>query len=304
MPDIQAIHFGLIALAAFTGVAIGWTIRNRRCAREKAAINLGWQEQLEAQRLEHARLVEQNKSLMEQVSQFKTSGNEATNRSNELSAALKDALAHRDDLQREIKDVRGNLESVLEQRRKLQSDMRNRSSNDRNLNEVLAQKDDKIFKLSRELESWQQRVPPLVERFREREAEADGLRLELAQAHARVQALESVLGSDETRVEPVDPDALSDGMDASNDPADASARHNDISIDDVRDDLKCIKGIGPAIEKTLNELGIFRLSQIADMTEYDIDRVANRLKGFRSRIYREDWIGQARELQLQPPGES
>jgi predicted flap endonuclease-1-like 5' DNA nuclease len=32
------------------------------------------------------------------------------------------------------------------------------------------------------------------------------------------------------------------------------------------------------------------------MSEYDIDRIARRLKGFHSRIYREDWIGQAREL--------
>ena len=44
-------------------------------------------------------------------------------------------------------------------------------------------------------------------------------------------------------------------------------------------------------------VGIFRLSQIAEMSEYDIDRVAQQLKGFRSRIYREDWIGQARDLQ-------
>ena len=63
-----------------------------------------------------------------------------------------------------------------------------------------------------------------------------------------------------------------------------------------RDNLKKIKGIGPAIEKTLNEIGIFSLQQIADMSEYDIDRVAKRLKGFHSRIYREDWIGQARAL--------
>ena len=60
-----------------------------------------------------------------------------------------------------------------------------------------------------------------------------------------------------------------------------------------------IKGIGPAIQKTLNEMGICRFGQIADMSEYDIDRVAQRLKGFRSRIYREDWIGQARDLQSQ-----
>jgi predicted flap endonuclease-1-like 5' DNA nuclease len=43
-------------------------------------------------------------------------------------------------------------------------------------------------------------------------------------------------------------------------------------------------------------MGIFRFQQIADMSEYDIDRVAQRLKGFHSRIYRENWIGQAREL--------
>ena len=46
-------------------------------------------------------------------------------------------------------------------------------------------------------------------------------------------------------------------------------------------------------------MGIVSFRQIADMSEYDIDRVARRLKGFRTRIYREDWIGQARELRDQ-----
>ena len=68
---------------------------------------------------------------------------------------------------------------------------------------------------------------------------------------------------------------------------------------DEKDDLKQIKGVGPAIEKTLNDLGIFRFKQIAEMSEYDIDRVAQQLKGFRSRIYRGDWLGQARDLQYQ-----
>ena len=58
-------------------------------------------------------------------------------------------------------------------------------------------------------------------------------------------------------------------------------------------------GVGPSIEKTLHDLGFFRYSQIAAMTEFDIERVARQLKGFRSRIYREDWIGQARMLQQQ-----
>jgi predicted flap endonuclease-1-like 5' DNA nuclease len=49
----------------------------------------------------------------------------------------------------------------------------------------------------------------------------------------------------------------------------------------------------------LHGLGIVRFHQIAEMSEYDIDRVAQQLRGFRSRIYREDWIGQARDLQYQ-----
>ena len=65
---------------------------------------------------------------------------------------------------------------------------------------------------------------------------------------------------------------------------------------DARDNLKEIKGVGPAIEKTLNEMGICRFDQIAEMSEYEINRIASKLRGFRSRIYREDWIGQARDL--------
>ena len=62
------------------------------------------------------------------------------------------------------------------------------------------------------------------------------------------------------------------------------------------------RALGPAIEKTLNGLGFYRFRQIAEMSEYDIDRVARELRGFRSRIYREDWIGQARMLQVGKSG--
>ena len=91
--------------------------------------------------------------------------------------------------------------------------------------------------------------------------------------------------------------ALDDGAEPAVDSANGGAAEGE------RDDLKMIKGVGPAIEKTLNEMGVFRFDQIAAMTELDIDRIANRLKGFRSRIYREDWMGQARQLQLQTPAE-
>lgn len=79
-------------------------------------------------------------------------------------------------------------------------------------------------------------------------------------------------------------------------PAIVDAHHGATNQSGPRDDLQRIKGVGPAIERTLNELGIFRFDQVADISEYDIDRIAERLRGFRSRIYREDWIGQARAL--------
>ena len=109
----------------------------------------------------------------------------------------------------------------------------------------------------------------------------------------------------------------SDAADVFADDSSGDDTHIDVALDDSltsdkldfelpaadsagdRDDLQKIKGVGPAIEKTLNELGIFRYEQIATLSEFEIDRVARQLKGFRSRIYREDWIGQARMLQQQ-----
>jgi predicted flap endonuclease-1-like 5' DNA nuclease len=176
----------------------------------------------------------------------------------------------------------------------------------RKINEMASrEKDEKIFQLSRELENWHDRLPPLIERYKVRNEEAKQLETDLAEARLRIEQLESAQNNNETRIEPVrDPDALTNGRGASNDPTDSQIVREVRSVETVnddeqktlRDDLKQIKGIGPAIEKTLNEIGIFRFQQIAEMSEYDIDRVARRLKGFHSRIYREDWIGQAREL--------
>jgi predicted flap endonuclease-1-like 5' DNA nuclease len=216
----------------------------------------------------------------------------------------------------------------------------------------LREKDNKIFRLSRELTSWQNRLPPLIERFRDRDREAKALAARLGQAERRMAELESRRsGDDDTRIEPAGHGALTDGLDASNDQYGDSL---DIDLSDLqdqivdeqmvdeedervlhepvatandtaqyasyadnlprqarqplnnhspesptgcgKDDLQLIKGVGPAIERTLHDLGIFSFDQIARISESDINRVAERLRGFRTRIYREDWIGQARTL--------
>ena len=476
MAEITALHIAILAGTVAAGAVIGWLVRGSRCTQEKIAVNEGWQQQLEAQRAEHARLVDQNKGLMEQVNQFQASGKDATNRARELSGALKEAFDRRDELQRELKEIRSNLEVAVRQRDKLKSDIKDTTARGDSAQSELKRRDDKIFRLSRELENWQNRLPPLLDRYRERDDEAARLEEELGAANERIDELENRFDAEETRVESSGPETLGEELDASNDPeapgqtasseaaaddtgseatfsefveeigtdfeeedrddddgdadetsalvaaAESIAGNNDeapeamaeaddetsvaesiddgeiddesgdvepesveadevddgdeyepasVEVDDNfdsdvivtaadeaeeiiddedrdedrdedksgetetadeeealtgeadetddwgsatsaeitrledhgpgtgHDDLKLIKGIGPAIEKTLNELGIFRFDQIADMSEYDIERVARRLRGFRSRIYREDWIGQARDLQLQ-----
>jgi predicted flap endonuclease-1-like 5' DNA nuclease/peptidoglycan hydrolase CwlO-like protein len=328
MPELTAIHIALLVVLTIIGAVAGWLLRGKRSEQEKAAVSAGWQGQIDAQRREHERLVDQNKSLMEQVSQFQAQHTDAKNRAKELSLAVQEAFQRRDELQREIKDIRGNLEKAVNERDQLVSSMQSQDDTE----DLLRHKDARIEKLAKELENWQNRLPPLIERFRQRNEEAERLEAELAEARERILELESgqdAAAANETRIEPVDhPEDLTDGRDASNDPADAfdtasdeACGNDDVYEEDTdddladasveyatdneaepplprdnRDDLKMIKGVGPAIEKTLNEMGIFRFRQIADLSEYEIDRVARRLKGFHSRIYREDWIGQARAL--------
>ncbi len=355
MPEIAPMEIAVLAGMLLLGIILGWIFRSGRCAKEKIAVNASWQEQLESQRSEHDRLAGQNQSLMEQISQYQASMKDSNMRAKELSSSLKETFERRDQLQVQLKELRGDLEVVTAQREKFKSSSKSREARDETSLAAIRERDNKIFRLSRELNTWQSRVPPLVEKFRERDQEAQEIEAELQQAVDRIAALETAIGPDNTRIEPVDPNSLADGLNASNDPLDgasgefetelvdqntsydegikddepdqpddvidddeqtveADALVNDSEIgdgasqigdgasqiaDDASDDLKQIKGVGPAIEKTLNDLGIYRFNQIAEMSEYDIDRVAQRMKGFRSRIYREDWVGQARSLQYQ-----
>jgi predicted flap endonuclease-1-like 5' DNA nuclease/peptidoglycan hydrolase CwlO-like protein len=447
MPEFTTVTMALLALVLVVGTILGWVLRSDRSAKEKIAINAGWQQQIESQQSEHDRLAKQNKSLMEQISQYQASLKDSTLRAKELSDSLKETFQRRDQLQRQLKDVRSNLEVAVADRDRLQGELRNKSAKETATDQALQQKDAKIQRLGSELANWTSRVSPLVDRYRVRDEEARDLENELAESRAalaeaeaalsraragaeqaraavdearsemdtlraerdatqfelqnargRIASLEIEIGSEHTRIEPVDAETLPQGLNASNEPhedtvenavtgltdqiddddavplsswlpaetgdggvpidapdddgpwarvpASADGEESDFggaghradgidvqtpvnssdgigsalpvhagtgsdgpsppavagspaNVDDGVDDLRQIKGVGASIEKTLHDLGFFRFSQIAGMTELDIDRVARQLKGFRSRIYREDWIGQARMLQQQ-----
>ena len=312
MPDITPASFTGFAIAAALlalGAAVGWWLAKRRAATEKSAINEGWQTQLEAKNSEHRRLADQGRDLMQRVSQLQASTKDAGNRSRELSIALRDALQRSDELQRDAGAARRELKKVLADNKRLAHALSARENEAAATSATVAEKERRIESLSGELRNWQDRLPPLIARFRERDEQALELEEALAFAKRQIEDLRKELDFSQTRVEPMPAGQVTAGADASNEnladlpsPDETSAEVRLFHADDPprngssRDDLKVIKGVGPAIEKTLNELGIFSYAQVAAMSRYDIERVANRLKGFQSRIEREDWVGQARLL--------
>lgn len=68
------------------------------------------------------------------------------------------------------------------------------------------------------------------------------------------------------------------------------------ATEDEKDDLSKIKGVGPAIEKKLNSIGLFTYKQIANLTDKDMDVVTDLIQFFPGRIKRDNWKEQAKNL--------
>ncbi|MFV0335494.1 MAG: NADH-quinone oxidoreductase subunit NuoE [Tropicimonas sp.] len=62
------------------------------------------------------------------------------------------------------------------------------------------------------------------------------------------------------------------------------------------DDLKKIKGVGPKLEEVCHYLGFYHFDQIAAWTAAEIAWVDENLEGFKGRVTRDDWVGQAKAL--------
>ena len=63
-----------------------------------------------------------------------------------------------------------------------------------------------------------------------------------------------------------------------------------------KDDLKKINGIGPFIEKKLNDIGIYTYEQVSQFDEEIIEQITEAIQFFPGRIARDNWVGQARNL--------
>jgi predicted flap endonuclease-1-like 5' DNA nuclease len=275
----------LLSLVALVGSILGWHARGRQAAALQSGIRSEAEAQKSVWHAEQLRLAARNRGLLERLNASRASEKDAVNRARELSAVLQEAFKRRDDLQCQVTDSRSELADALLARQRLQSELMRQGDRDGRHAAALGERDRVIFRLSRELEGWQERLPPLIQRFRDRDDDARRLESALDRAKERILELEcaqlAALG----------------GVDGRTPLETRPCFESGASDCDGKDDLQAIKGVGPAIEKTLHALGLFSYSQVAGMSEYDINRIAERLRGFRSRIYREDWVGQARDLQ-------
>lgn len=68
------------------------------------------------------------------------------------------------------------------------------------------------------------------------------------------------------------------------------------------DDLKKIKGVAKVLEGKLNGVGVYRFKQIAVWTDAACQEFSKMLT-FKDRIYRDDWIAQAKEFHREKYGE-
>ena len=72
---------------------------------------------------------------------------------------------------------------------------------------------------------------------------------------------------------------------------------------DSVDDLKLIKGVANVLEGKLNEIGVYRFKQVAVWTEPACREFSKMMTSFKDRIYRDNWIAQAKQFHFDKYGE-
>jgi predicted flap endonuclease-1-like 5' DNA nuclease len=118
-------------------------------------------------------------------------------------------------------------------------------------------------------------------------------RADLQQARAELEQTRAEL--EQTRAELEQARARKPDVAASASPAPGPSRAGK-----VVQGLRRIRGIGPAYQRVLEQLGVSRVQQVAGWSDADILVFAEKLKIRPDRITKDDWVGQARSLDADP----
>lgn len=150
---------------------------------------------------------------------------------------------------------------------------------------LLMEAKSQVSTLEQELEQYHRRYENLKQETDAIRNTAAQLKNELAEERAREVSLQANKGEkqeekEKLRIEPPDP---------------TRSRFTPSSWQ-TKNDLTLISGIGPAIQRKLNELGIYSFQQISELTPEMVDQITKSIKFFPDRIGRDNWIGQAAAL--------
>ena len=153
---------------------------------------------------------------------------------------------------------------------------------------LLQQAKHQVDILEQELKQYQRRYENLKEETDSIRKTADQLRGELAEERTREATLQTALEIKQVPEKQLVPEKTDK----------TRSRFTPSTWQTNKDDLTLISGIGPGIQRKLNDIGIYSFQQISEFSPQDIDAVAASLKVFKGRIGRDNWIGQAAALRL------
>ena len=188
------------------------------------------------------------------------------NNSRKKKLKLKKIKISQSKIRKDVRNLLSRIEIKIEDNSNLKKKKRGQIKVTKN------NQDKEIRILSRELTQWKKRVRPLVDRHKASIEENKKLKKQLLETQRIISTLEIMNSPNKSKTV------------------------IDLNNYRSRNNLQKIRGIGPSIEKVLNKYNIYRYEQIANITEYEIEAVARDIKGLKSQILREDWIGQAEYL--------
>ena len=148
--------------------------------------------------------------------------------------------------------------------------------------------------------NWRTRLKPLKQQFRQQRVIISELREELRQRElqreqeVQRQKLLSAAAANPAPTAP--PEVIR--TDTPTSPADLEQK---LRVEPAQspaveqaDDLEQLRGVGPALHKKLNEKGVYRLQQLADMTSDELTRLGRSVGVSMKLIRKHDWSAQAR----------
>jgi predicted flap endonuclease-1-like 5' DNA nuclease len=159
------------------------------------------------------------------------------------------------------------------------------------------QVEDRLARLQDEHEGCETRIEGLAKQLRSRDASLDAMKAELSSALEANENRARKIRSLERRAAELEA-AIEERDERDGAPTWLLAHPNGVS-----DDLTTIRGLGPIIEQRLNDLGIYRYRQLAQMTQENAYWIAMRIHVVPGRILRDRWAEQAREQHSTKYGE-